>query len=274
MRNANYVYSTSELASYYGLTGKGLAFYEKKGIIAPKREQNHKYRVFSLDDCYSLYHSKLYSNCEFSLLQTVNLLKKTCSAGVETALMEKAAEMRKEAWFKGRVADCAEHIAHVLEREDLSPFFEITERKEKVRLFVRKAMNEHIFDKAQSEEFAKWNQTIPINVASLKYSLEEILSGKSELNVGIGNIIDKEDFDALGYTFSAQTEVIPAAKCLYTVLKGDADAIDSRTWLMPALNYLEDRKMRLTGDPITAMLVVVGSTNSRIRYDEAWFPIE
>jgi DNA-binding transcriptional MerR regulator len=274
MKNANYVYSTSEVAGYYGLTGKGLAFYEEKGIIAPKREQNNKYRVFSLDDCYSLYHSKLYSNCEFTLLQTVNLLKKTCTAGVETALLEKAEAMRKEAWFKGRVADCAEHIARVLEGEARMPFFEIVERSEKVRLFVRKAMDEHVFGKRQSEEFENWNRTIPINVASLKYSLEEIQSGKSELNVDIGNIIDKADFDALGYPLTAQTEVIPAAKCLYTVLKGDADAIDSRTWLMPALDYLENHNLRLIGDPITAMLVVVGSANNRIRYEEAWFPIE
>ena len=79
------------------------------------------------------------------------------------------------------------------------------------------------------------------------------------LNVDIGNIIDKADFDALGYRLSAQTEVIPAGKCLYTVLKGDADAIDNRKWLMPALDYLESHQLKLTGDPITAMLVVVGS---------------
>ena len=30
-----YHYSTSELARYYGLTAKGLAFYEDKGIISP-----------------------------------------------------------------------------------------------------------------------------------------------------------------------------------------------------------------------------------------------
>ncbi|MPN42804.1 hypothetical protein SDC9_190362 [bioreactor metagenome] len=58
------------------------------------------------------------------------------------------------------------------------------------------------------------------------------------------------------------------------MLKGDADTIDTREWLMPALDYLEAHHLRLMGDPITAMLVVVGSVNNRIRYDEAWFPIE
>lgn len=274
MKNANYVYSTSEVASYYGLTGKGLAFYEEKGIIAPKREQNNKYRVFSLDDCYSLYHSKLYSNCEFTLLQTVNLLKKTCTGGVEAALTERADMLRQEARFKERVANSAEHIAQVLARADRGPVYEVLERGEKVRLFVRKAMCEHISDKAQSEEFEKWNQTVPINVASLKYSFEEIRSGKNELNVDIGSMFDKKDFDALGYQLSAQTEVISASKCLYTVLKGDAENIDTREWLMPALDYLEAHHLKLTGDPVTAMLVVVGSMNNRIRYDEAWFPIE
>jgi len=273
MKNANYEYSTSEIAGYYGLTGKGLAFYEEKGIIAPKREQN-KYRVFSLNDCYSLYHSKLYANCEFTLSQTVDLLQQECVCGVEEALEKKAEILRKEAWFKERVAFHAERIARVLERASREIPYEIVEREEKIRLSVRKYMDEHIFEKAQSDEFEAWNHTIPVNVASLKYSWREVQSEKNEMNVGIGNIIGKEDFDALGYRMSAQTEVIPSCKCLYTVLKGDANDINERKWLLPALDCMKSRGLKCVGDPVTAMLVVIGSMDHRVRYDEAWFPIE
>ena len=181
MKNANYVYSTSEVSSYYGLTGKGLAFYEEKGIIAPKREQNNKYRVFSLDDCYSLYHSKLYSNCEFTLGQTVNLLKKTCTAGVEHALREKAQLMRSEGVVQGAGRGlCGTYRMCFWSGKMRQPFLRSWSGEKKSASLSRLAMCEHISDKAQSEEFAKWNQTVPINVASLKYSRQEIESGLSE----------------------------------------------------------------------------------------------
>ena len=62
-REQSYHYTTSQLAQYYGLTGKGLAFYESKGLLSPRRTPNMKYREFSLIDCYNLYDSKFYAKC-------------------------------------------------------------------------------------------------------------------------------------------------------------------------------------------------------------------
>ncbi len=75
MKDTHYRYSTKEISRFYGLTGKGLAFYEEKGIISPQRKENGKYRIFTLSDCYSLYQSKLYANCGFTLNETAKLLQ-------------------------------------------------------------------------------------------------------------------------------------------------------------------------------------------------------
>lgn len=60
----------------------------------------------------------------------------------------------------------------------------------------------------------------------------------------------------------------------YTILKGDANAINVRTRLLPALNHLKSRGLRCVADPVTAMLAVIGGWGKRAHYDEAWFPIE
>ena len=52
-----YIYSTSDISQFYDLTPKGLAYYEEQGIIHPKRKEDSSYRIFTLEDCYSLYHS-------------------------------------------------------------------------------------------------------------------------------------------------------------------------------------------------------------------------
>ena len=71
----NYIYTTSQLAKQYDLTPKGLAFYEKHGLVSPSREQNNKYRSFNLEDCYCLHFSKFYKNVGLSINETVELEK-------------------------------------------------------------------------------------------------------------------------------------------------------------------------------------------------------
>ena len=37
----NYRYSTKEIASYYDLTSRGLAYYEKQGVLKPDRDEGN-----------------------------------------------------------------------------------------------------------------------------------------------------------------------------------------------------------------------------------------
>ena len=273
MAKDEYVYSTSQLAGYYGLTRKGLAYYEEKGLIVPARGENQKYRVYSLSDCYNLYHTKLYENCGYTLSETARSLREDPTEAVAANLQGHIVRMRRRLAVQHRMLERAEHIASTLRRSLDGPVFEIVQSPAFYRLFVRTYQEEHTSDPEETAEFARWNEFIPIDVASLRYDRERILRGDEQLNVNIGNIMLAEDFQELGCDLSARVEYIPSRRCLYTVLAGDAERINHRGWLRDACDCLRSRGLRLCGDPVTALLAVTCDGGTRIRLDEAWFPI-
>lgn len=43
--------------------------------------------------------------------------------------------------------------------------------------------------------------------------------------------------------------------------------------LKPSLEYMKKNDINLSGDPISAMLIIANTNKGNIRYDEIWFPI-
>lgn len=270
-----YRYTTSEISMFYSLTGKGLSFYEDKGIISPRRIDNGKYREFSLTDCYHLYASKFFSNCGFSLRETADLIQHKNLSDAENALHQKTHALRKKILYEERVLTHIERILHVLdELPSLVDQFQVVTSPAFFRLFVRRYDLPHESTREDSQEFAHWNADIPINVASLEYSLEELLSCGERLSAGIGNIISADDFDALGYRKSDRVAFLPSRLCVYTVIHGSPETLYRPDRLLPCLGYLEEQGLRLSGNPFTRMLLVTNTPDGPIRYDEAWFPVE
>lgn len=269
----SYTYTTAELAKFYGLSRKGLAFYEEKGILHPGRQENNKYRVFSLTDCYNLCLTKIYENCGFSLSETADLLKGSSPEKTVDTIERQLDALETEIRLRERVLRLERRNCALIRRALEAPFFEIVQSPAFYRLFVR-TWEEHIVSPEASLEFEAWNRTKPINTASLRYDAARILSGDEHIGVNIGDIMNVRDFEEMGFTLSERIALLPPRRCLHTVLIGDACQIEQRAWLNPALRYLSEHGLVLAGDPFTAMLLVVDRSDGKLRMDEAWLPIE
>ena len=171
----NYRYTTSQLAQYYGLTGKGLAFYESKGLLSPQRTANKKYREYSLIDCYHLYDSKFYSNCGFSLSETTDLIGHGDLSVLKNRLKEQSEQIACGIIRQTRLEVHLKRLLSLLDSLDqLTGQFRPADSPAFYRLFVRRYFSPHKSTVSQSHEFARWNQDIPINTASLKYDRNEL----------------------------------------------------------------------------------------------------
>ncbi|RHM98748.1 MerR family transcriptional regulator [Dielma fastidiosa] len=274
MKNNQFIYTTKEVSRYYDLTGKGLAFYEEKGIISPSRTDNHKYRVFTLADCYNLYHSKLYSNCGFTLKDTADILQHEHLNNTLQLVNSKAEEMRKNILKQERILYHLQRIADTLEKYNNDNSYEIINSPDFYRLLVRDFDTPHIASPAQAAEFEEWNSIIPINTASLKIPKLALFSDIPEFNVGIGNIISKYDFDLFQFKMSESVELLPSRKCLHAIVKGNSEKINTTEWLKNVLEYVQNKNIKIIDDAYTSMLIVTNEDNLKVRYDEIWIPIE
>lgn len=270
-----YIYSTSDISQFYDLTPKGLAYYEEQGIIHPKRKEDSSYRIFTLEDCYSLYHSKLYKNSGLTLKEMINIEKNGSLDEIVETLNHSAENELKcikiETRIQERVLEITQELANY---QKYGQSFEVVMREEFYRLFVRTFDFHHVTDKKSSNEFAKWNKYIPISTASLLYTKEKLLSHDQAMNVNIANIISAKDLEFLGLEKTSHVTCYAPCKCIKTIIHGKANDIDSKLWLEESLWYINQKGYVLDGDVLTSMLLVTGEKDQKTRYDIAWFPIK
>ena len=90
----------------------------------------------------------------------------------------------------------------------------------------------------------------------------------------MGLIVDRQDFEQLGFRESGRTQFIPGGRFLHTLLQGSSQRLAEADWLYPALRYMRANGLRQTGDAFSRMLFVVRAPEGDRRIDEAWFPCE
>ena len=274
--------TAADIAEAVGLDGDTLtATVERynelcdKGVLAPRRESSSGYRVYTLDDCYSLYHAKLYKNTGFSLKETADMIRNGSLDQILDAMEERRdqelAKMRLQERICARVSD----MTSLLRRyQKEGTFYDVEDRPAFYRLYVRNFNWEHISTDAESDQFEKWNEMIPIDNASLLYDDQEaLLSREKMLNVNIANIVEAEDMELCGFEKGGNVSYLKPVRCVKTIICGNSGMINRIDWLTDALDYMDAHGLALTGPVLTRMLMVTGQGDDRTRYDIAWFPI-
>lgn len=267
-------YRSSEIARYYGMTNKGLQFYEDKGILTPERAENGKYRVFHLDDCYTIYQAKLLRRCGFSVDDTMQLIDRSDERAYRERMLKRKKEVEKEVKAMERVAFHMDEVCALLaDLDGRCGRYEEALRPPMLRLFVRTYASPHECSQEEAEEFALWNNWLPVNRASLLFPREAALSGTEAIDTGIGNIMLEPDFALLGFPRSSRVTFYPQARCIYTVVSGDPQNMSDPRWLSGAMAHLEERGLALRGDILTRYIGIFDRPGGQRRFDEAWLPV-
>ena len=269
-----YVYSSSELSKFYGLTIKGMAYYEQCGLVTPERVGLDKVRRYSLLDNYRLFYTRFYKNMGLSIRETADLLENNTPEHLAGDLDGHISRLRREVWFQRRMLEELERLRRLLPGAAGEPSFSvICEEEGFYRLFIRPFSGPHKSSREETLEYKTWNDYLPVANASLRFPLADCLSDREELDTEIGLILREGDFRAIGLQESGRTQYIPAGRFLHTFLCGEAERLDRKDWLRPALTWMQAHRLRQTGDAFTKMIMVLRQDGRDLRCDEAWFPV-
>lgn len=270
---AEYVYSSSEVSKFYGLTVKGMEYYEQCGLVTPERVGQGKVRRYSLADNYRLYFTRLYKNVGLGIQKTAELLENNTPENLEGELEEQIRLMRREVWLHQRMLEELEHTREMLLRLPEMPAFTVREEEGFYRLFIRRFYGPHRSNREETLEYKTWNDYLPVTAASLRFPLADCLRGGSEMDTEIGLLVRRRDFERLGLRESGRTSAIPAGRFLRTLLCGEAEELSSTKWIRPALEYMRANHLTQTGDAFTRMIAILKRDGKELRCDEAWFPV-
>lgn len=272
--SSEYIYSSSEVSKFYGITIKGMEFYEEKGIVHPQRVGQSKIRRFTLSDSYRLYYARLLRNSGVSIPETLDVLEHNSFDHAEELLGRHIREMRNALRVQQRTMECLERTVNLLRlAEDDEVFCETIPSGGFYRLFLRRFSGPHESNCEETLEYRSWNDFLPITAASLRFPLSDCLKEEGDMDTSIGLIMEEADFKAFDFRESDRTQFIPAGQFVHTIICGPSLRLCSRDWLRPALEYIAEKSLRLTGDAFSRLIFVANREGQSMRCDEAWFPV-
>ena len=167
--NTDYIYSSSEMAKFYGLTNKAIQFYEEKGLLHPQRIGTGNIRRYDLSDSYSLYYTRLYHNCGVCVNQVVDLLQNNTPDHLCSTLNQHMERMEKEIRFQQHLLYHMQEIQNAFMHALSHPNeFSVISLSEGVyRLYIRHFIGAHTSNTQETEELQNWNRLLPIACASM-----------------------------------------------------------------------------------------------------------
>lgn len=267
-------YSTADISKLYNLSPKGLAYYEKKGVISPSREQGNQYRVFSSVECANLYLAKFYRSFQFSMDESAELAMHASPDELDQQLAKKDEELTKQIHL---LQELSTQLKRQKERVSLlskRPLpWTYTTSPDSLYVFIRrhdrsngKTICENI------DEYGNWISKAPFSAASIMVDPSS-LENNAPFFYSLGFIVDWNFADKLGLPQSENTIRLEPRRCLYTIVKDEHTDYFSPIRFLPAAKRIKSEGNKIIGNPFTRMIATVVENEKLMRYDEAWFPI-
>lgn len=269
-----YVYTSSELGKYFGISIKGIEYYEKKKLVKPDRVGKSKQRRFNLAETYRVFMARYLRQAGFDISDTLEILNASDKKAVLNSYEELLQNLQVKRKHLEIITEIMNHNLTLLNTaKQGQPKFELIKSPIFKRLFLRKMDGPHQSNEEQTAEFRQWNMLLPISNASLRYKKDDILQKTDYIEPEMDMIITKEYFKEFSLKESERVEEVPSTTCLHTILMGNAQDIERKIWFNSVRKELKEKNFCLNGDIITSLLLVLDNEKTQIRYDEAWIPV-
>ncbi len=270
-----YIYSSTELSRYYGISIKGMAFYEEKDLIHPMRIGSGMTRRFGLQDCYRLASARMLHNCGFTLDETAHMLKDNKTEVLSAHLKERAEHLQQELLLQQGILSGIQRLQGMLQciQQGNMPI-EITTLPAMRWLFIRRFHEEHTSTDEEANEFCFWNNLMPITEASLHIPLSSIMDASPSMETEIGMIISEEDFHCCHLKEGDRVHNVQESLAIHGFLSCKETELDQKSSIAPFLAYAQSHHLTLCGDCYTRLIFSLSDSGENIRWDEVWFPVK
>lgn len=266
-------YTIGEVADILGIHPNTIRYFDKVGIISPKRNDNNGRRTYTPYEVYVLMLRKQYQNMGFSLAETDKIFKNSSLDEILKYFDEKRA-LQKETIEKEklillgieRLTKTIQHIPYALNRCFL---------QDRPAMWHHPRQDgTHFMNNSHDIEARRiFNDLMPFSCYSFQLSkTAEFEDERSNIkwNMAIEERIAKQyGFDQIpGTVFQSETI------CIYTVFKIRPTDIISYKHLQYVEPFLRQNNLYICDDISGSIIIDVCENEVPMRYCEAWIPIK
>ena len=269
-----YIYSSTELSRYYGISIKGMAFYEEKNLIHPERVGTGMMRRFNLKDCYRLASARMLHNCGFSLDETAMMLRDNTADVMAAHLDGRAEQLEREIRLQQGILSGVRRIEQMIrqvQQGETQP--ELTTMPAVRWLFIRRLNDAHTSTPEETNEFCHWNSMMPITEASLHIPLHTLIGETERMDTEIGMMIREEDFLNYGFEESGRITRMEQCPAIHGFICCDELELDQKRCLAEILQFAAANGLCPSGDSYSRLIFSLREKGKNIRWDEFWMPV-
>lgn len=243
-------YKISEIAKLYGIGADSLRYYEKIGVLRPRRAENG-YRMYGLKDIYKLSILRDLRRLDFSVPQIREYLEQQ-SVGHTLTMLEKERQLlhRQLQELKSREESLQKRIRSLTEAQSITPcVFEV--REFPARPCLR--LNEYITrDEEMDFAIKKLHRTHESRIQDFGNQAIGAQVSREDLDNGLENVF-RSVFFLLPPGDEESDFILPAGLYLTYCYRGEYAQSPGK--IREALRHAEAARLRVTGDPFELYLI-------------------
>lgn len=272
-RSNDMKYKIGDVERIIGIAPETIRFFEKRGIVKPKKNEKNNYRLFNAMDIHKLVAYKYYRNMDFTTDEAIDFLDnynfREASARLSEQIVAIENKIKHYQELSVRIKEVKESFNNI---ERLVDNYVLEEGPELI--FFNNQVN-HQFKKGEVETkkkvTRKWLEHMPFIWLALNILEADIPDGTQ---VFWGYAIStkyQEKINQLDLNYSKRIE---AKLCVHTIIKCSNDEILQPYRLKPALNYIREQGLQLNGEVVGWIINEEHDKNQLARYFELWIPVK
>jgi len=173
------MYKISEFAKMTGMSQSKVRFYEKKGLLRVRKDENG-YRYFTPQDAFRVNAFRVLLQYGFTIEKAIQVIdeKQSGEQFIQTLKEHKQGIINEVELMKGRIAKL-EQVIFLLEN-GYENRIEVTEAEDFLYVYASQGMDFSISNE-NAEEFARFTDLMPISSNARILKTADLLSGKERI---------------------------------------------------------------------------------------------
>ena len=240
-------YNIRDVAVFLNLSREMIRYYEKQGVLAPRRNQENNYRSYNIFDIFLLLDTIQFKSWGINVKDMQELRQADFLRKARTQLGAYRDQLQEELRYKQLL----------LERMDF-----IAQRAQTAYLNI----GHHWMEITKEASAALFNDRVS---PFLNFCFEE-----EDGRQAWGMIVQQAYFDALGLPELEGMRRRPEQLCLYTIQDLGPVGQFNRAYAQPSRDYLRERGYQPKGTPLAVLLGRGNEAGRGVRMIELYLPVE
>ena len=271
-------YKIGDMANLLGISQEAVRFYEKQGLINPRRDKKNGYRLYHAVDLNVLMRLRAYTSYGYTVNEAIALFKDSDLFDLSASLEERSQVLHAQIEADHRLLLCAQLRERHLHRVS-GMLGECTIENSPAMYGIVYRSNLDISEDMTTRALVRdWMQMRPFSEALLLYN-KEYWTGDSLHVYSQGLCIDALFARRFGIETDERVLHFPSTKSVYTIAKIPYEAWpekdEERTRSFDyARAFIKEKGLRVTGDSYGRTLHTSMKAGEYVHYCEQWIPVE